>query len=87
MGDDLDLALADLLDVDVVAQVARAALDLDVLVQELLEAGDVEDLVADGLLAVDTPMSDRGSRRTSISIDIYSSRACRNTFIYQSSCK
>jgi hypothetical protein len=45
MRDDLDLTIANLLDVDVVAQVARAALDLDAVVQELLERGEVEDLV------------------------------------------
>ena len=53
MGDDLDLAIADLLDLDVVAEVTGAALDLDAVVQELLEGGDVEDLVGHGLRAVD----------------------------------
>jgi len=51
--DDLDLAIADLADGDVIAQVARAALDLDAIVQELLEGGEVEDFVGDGLRAVD----------------------------------
>jgi hypothetical protein len=53
MGDDLNLAIPDLLDVDIVAEVARAAFDLDAIVQELLERAEVEDLVADGLGAVD----------------------------------
>ena len=51
--DDLDLAVAHLRDGDVVAQVPRAALDLDALVQKLLEGAEVEDLIADGLRAVD----------------------------------
>ena len=53
MSDDLDLAIARLLDDDGVAQVARAAVDLDPLVEELLEGGDVEDLVVCGLGGVD----------------------------------
>lgn len=53
MGNDLDLAIADLGDLDGLAQVADAALDLDLLVQELLESGDIEDLVAGGLRGVD----------------------------------
>lgn len=53
MGDDLDLAVTDLGDLDGLAQVADAALDLDLLVQELLESGDIEDLVAGGLRGVD----------------------------------
>ncbi len=53
MGNDLDLALAGLLDHDIVAQVVGAALDLDAVLEELLEGGDVEDLVASGLLSVD----------------------------------
>lgn len=53
VGDDLDLAIGLLGDLDVVAEVASAALDLDAVVQELLEGLDVEDLVVDGLRAVD----------------------------------
>lgn len=53
MGNDLNLALASLLDDDVVAEVADAAIDLDLVLQELLEGGGVEDLVASGLLSVD----------------------------------
>jgi len=53
VGNDLDLALAGLLDHDIVAQVVGAALDLDAVLEELLEGGDVEDLVASGLLSVD----------------------------------
>lgn len=53
VGDDLDLAVTNLGDLDGLAQVADAALDLDLLVQELLEGGDIEDLVAGGLRGVD----------------------------------
>lgn len=53
VGDDLDLALTLLGDLDAVAEVAGAALNLDAVVEELLEGLDVEDLVVDGLRAVD----------------------------------
>lgn len=53
MRDDLDLALSDLRDGDIVAEVVGAALDLDAVVQELLERGQVEDLVAHRLACVD----------------------------------
>jgi hypothetical protein len=51
--DNLELSIADLLDVDVVAEVVGTAFDLDAVVQELLERRQVEDLVADRLAAVD----------------------------------
>jgi len=50
---DLDLSLALLRDGNGVAQVTGAALDLDAVVQELLKGLDVEDLIIDGLRAVD----------------------------------
>merc|ERR1712063_160325 len=50
---DLDLSLALLADLDGVAKVTSAALNLDAVVKELLESLDVEDLVVDGLRAVD----------------------------------
>lgn len=53
MGNDLDLAVTLLGDLDGVAKVADAALDLDALVQELLESRDIEDLVAGRLGGVD----------------------------------
>jgi len=53
VGNDLDLALASLADLDSVAKVSGAALDLDAVVEELLKGGSVEDLVVDGLGAVD----------------------------------
>lgn len=53
MSDDLDLAIARLGDLDVLAEVADTALNLDAVVEELLEGGDVEDLVARGLRSVD----------------------------------
>lgn len=60
VGNDLDLALASLLDNNGVAEVASAALDLDLVLQELLEGGGVENLVAGGLLGVDDEL--RGLR-------------------------
>jgi len=53
VGDNLDLALASLGDLDEVAEVSGTALDLDTVVEELLEGRSVEDLVVDGLGAVD----------------------------------
>ena len=53
VGNDLDLAVTDLGDLNGLAQVADTALDLDALVQVLLESGDIEDLVAGGLRSVD----------------------------------
>lgn len=58
MGNDLDLAITDLGDLDGLAQVADAAVDLDLLVQELLEGGNIEDLVAGGLRGVDDELQD-----------------------------
>lgn len=60
MGNDLDLAITDLGDLDGLAQVADAAVDLDLLVQELLEGGDIEDLVAGGLRGVDDELQCKG---------------------------
>lgn len=60
MGNDLDLALALLLDNNVVAKVVGAALDLDAVLEELLEGSDVEDLVARGLRSVDDELSNWG---------------------------
>lgn len=53
MGNDLDLAVALLGDLDNIAQVADAALNLDLLVQKLLKGRNIEDLVAGGLRSVD----------------------------------
>lgn len=53
MGNDLDLAISLLGDLDGLAEVSDATLNLDLLVQELLEGGDIEDLVAGGLRSVD----------------------------------
>lgn len=53
MRDDLDLAIADLVNLDRVAEVASAAIDLDAVVEELFKGGDVEDLVVGGLRGVD----------------------------------
>jgi hypothetical protein len=51
--DDFDLIAADLGDGHIVPEIAGAAFDLDAVMQELLEGADIEDLVGDGLRAVD----------------------------------
>ena len=53
MRDNFNLPVTDLLDVDVIAQVAGAALHLDTVMQELFERAEIEDLVGDRLRAVD----------------------------------
>lgn len=53
VGNDLDLAVTLLGDLDVLAEVTGAALNLDAVVKELLESLEIEDLVVDGLRAVD----------------------------------
>ena len=53
MGNNLNLAITDGVDDNVVAEVADTALDLDAVVEELLEGRDIEDLVASGLGSVD----------------------------------
>jgi len=53
VGNDLDLAVADLGNLDDIAQVADAAVDLDAFVQELLKGRHVENLVARRLAGVD----------------------------------
>lgn len=58
MGNDLDLAVTLLGDLDLVAEVANAALNLDLLVQELLEGGDIEDLVSGRLGGVDDELEE-----------------------------
>ena len=53
VGNDLNLALALLLDNNLVAKVVGDAVNLDAVLEELLEGGDVENLVAGGLRGVD----------------------------------
>jgi hypothetical protein len=53
VSNDLDLALTNGGDDNIVTQVADAALDLDAVVEELLEGGDIEDLVGGGLRSID----------------------------------
>jgi hypothetical protein len=53
VGSDGDLAVALLLDHNIVAQVVGAALNLDAVLEELLESGDIEDLVIGRLGGVD----------------------------------
>ena len=59
VGNNLDLAIAGLRDLDGLAEVAGAALDLNLLVEELLESRDVEDLIACWLRSVDDELFDR----------------------------
>lgn len=59
VGNDLDLAVTLLGDLDLVAEVANTALNLDLLVQELLEGGDIEDLVGGRLGGVDDELDER----------------------------
>lgn len=53
VSNNLDLAVTNLGDDDLVTEVADTALDLDAVVEELLESREVEDLVAHGLRSVD----------------------------------
>jgi len=53
VGNNLNLSLALLGDLNDIAEVANAAINLDLVLEELLEGGDVEDLVACGLRSVD----------------------------------
>ena len=57
VSDDLDLAVADVVDGDVVAEVTGAALDLDALLEEGCERGWVEDAVLGGLGRVDDELT------------------------------
>lgn len=53
VSDNLDFALTNLGDDNIVTEVADTALDLDAVVEKLLKGGDIEDLVARGLRSVD----------------------------------
>jgi hypothetical protein len=59
VSDNLDLAIANLGDDDLVTEVTDAALDLDAVVEELLEGGDIEDLVVGGLRSIDDELQTR----------------------------
>jgi hypothetical protein len=50
---DLNLSIAEILDLDDITEVSDTAVDLDLVLKELLEGGDVEDLVACRLRSVD----------------------------------
>jgi hypothetical protein len=56
VSDNLNLAIANLGDDDLVAEVSDAALNLDAVVEELLESRDIEDLVVGGLRSVDNEL-------------------------------
>lgn len=53
MGGDLNLSIANVLDLDLVAEVTDAVVDLDLVLEELLEGGDIKDLVGGRLGCVD----------------------------------
>lgn len=64
VGNDLDLAVTLLGDLDGLAEVADAALDLDLVLQELLEGVDIEDLVGGRLGGVDDELRAGGARKS-----------------------
>jgi len=49
---DLNLSVADILDLNDITEVSDTAVNLDLVLKELLEGGDVKDLVACGLGAL-----------------------------------
>ncbi len=53
MRDDLNLAIANLGDLDIVAEIADTTIDFDAVVQEFLVGGDIKDLVIGRLSGVD----------------------------------
>ena len=58
MCHDLDLAIADLGDVDRVAEAPHTALNLDPIMQEFFKGREVENIIADRLGAVDDVLGD-----------------------------
>lgn len=62
VGDDLDLAVTEVGDVDAVGEVTGAAIDLDAGLQEGGEGGGVEDLVVGGLRSVDDVLFNESAR-------------------------
>jgi len=57
MGNNNNLSITLLGDLDRVTQVTNAVVDFDLVMQELLERGYVEDLVVDGLGSIDDKLS------------------------------
>jgi hypothetical protein len=51
--DNLNLSLANLGDLDYIAEVSNTSVNLDLILEEFLEGGDVEDFVGGGLRGVD----------------------------------
>lgn len=68
VGNDLNLAVTLLGDLDLVAKVADATLDLDLLVQELLEGRDIEDLVGGRLGGVDDELEKEKAPKSAMAI-------------------
>lgn len=56
MSNNLDLSLALLGDDNSIAQVVRATVYLDAIVQEFLKSGEIENLVANGLLGINSEL-------------------------------
>ena len=57
MRSDLDLSIAEILDLHDIAEVSNTAINLDLVLKELFEGGDIEDLVACRLRSVDDELS------------------------------
>lgn len=57
--DDLNLAITDVGDGDILAEVSGATINLDALLEEGSESGGVEDAILGGLLGVDDELSPR----------------------------
>ena len=53
MRDDLDPSIAEIRDIDSVAEIARAAIDFDALLEESSECRGIEDAVLGRLICVD----------------------------------
>jgi hypothetical protein len=58
MGNNLNLSITLLADLNSVAEVTSAAVDLDAVVEEFLEGGEIEDFVVDGLGGIDHKLFD-----------------------------
>lgn len=56
VGDNFDLSITNLLDLNNVTEVSYTAIDLDFILEELLECGNVEDLVGSGLRSIDNEL-------------------------------
>jgi hypothetical protein len=62
VSNNLNLSITNVLDLNLVTQVANTVVNLDLVLEELLESGDVEDLVRGGLRGVDDVLARKVSR-------------------------